>query len=45
MCIIYLIGNYLFICIIIKILGFDLVFLKNEGYNRDKDEMEKKANT
>lgn len=45
MCVIYLIGNYLFICTIIKILGFDLVFLKNKEYNKDKEEKKKKANT
>lgn len=41
MYIIYLIGNYLFIYTIIKILWFDLVFLKNQGHNRDKDEKKK----
>lgn len=43
MCITYLIGNYLFICTIIKILGFDLLFLKNKEYNKDKDEKKKKS--
>lgn len=36
-------GNYLFICTIIKIFGFDLVFLKNKGYNTDEDEKKKKS--
>lgn len=43
MCVTYLIGNYLFICTIIKILGFDLVFLKNKEYNKEKDEKKKKS--